>query len=237
MTARTPRRTVSRLPRAQRVRDIMDSARTVFSEKGYERAVIADIAARAGVVEGTIYKYFDSKRDLMFRVMAHWYESMLADYESDLAGIKGTRNRLRFVIWRHLKSVRDNPALCRVFFREIRVEDDYYQSLIHELNRRYTEFGVQIIREAIERGEIRADANIQLIRDMIYGGVEHHCWNYVSGRGELDIDEVADDLTDAALNGFGARLGADDDLVETASKLSALVERLERAVPGTAGAE
>jgi AcrR family transcriptional regulator len=243
MSAPAAKRTVVRLPRERRVNDILEAAHAVFTERGYEAAAMSEIAERAGVVEGTIYKYFESKRDLMFQVMARWYEGMVADYADQLAGIRGTRNRLRFVIWRHVRSIEDNPALCRVFFREIRTAVDYDASVFHEHNRRYTHFVVQILREGMANGELRADTPVALVRDMIFGGVEHHTWNYVCGRGRIDANDLADRLTDMVLAGIAVpappmpaptRRDAADPLVE---RLDALVRRLERAIPPDGGGD
>ena len=61
------RRQAVRLPRQQRVAEIMRAARAVFIEKGYEEALLSDIAERADVVEGSIYRYFENKRDLLVK--------------------------------------------------------------------------------------------------------------------------------------------------------------------------
>src|SRR3546814_1357501 len=45
------------MTRDERVADILRAARDVFCEKGYEQTAVSEIAARIGVVEGTIYKY------------------------------------------------------------------------------------------------------------------------------------------------------------------------------------
>jgi AcrR family transcriptional regulator len=225
------RRTVVRLPRERRVQDILDSARAVFCERGYEAAAVSEIAARAGVVEGTIYKYFESKRQLVFKVMAAWYESMVADFASDLAGIAGTRGRLRYLIWRHLRSIRENPALCRVFFREVRADENYHRSFFHEMNRRYTSFLAAVIKEAAANGEIRTDVPITLVRDLVFGGVEHHVWNYVYGRGSLDIETAADWITDIVLAGLAPaapKARAGDALARETARLTAVADRLER---------
>ena len=52
------RRQAVRLPREQRVAEIMQAARAVFIEKGYEEALLSDIAERADVVEGSIIPLF-----------------------------------------------------------------------------------------------------------------------------------------------------------------------------------
>ena len=49
----------------QRKRQILAAARDVFSRKGYAEATTSEIAQTAGVSEGTIYNYFESKRDLL----------------------------------------------------------------------------------------------------------------------------------------------------------------------------
>ena len=94
------RRQVSRLPAERRIADIMLAARAVFTEKGYNDALISDIAERAGVVEGSIYRFFTNKRDLLVRVVEHWYEEMLARDDEQFASVRGTWNKIRFIIQR-----------------------------------------------------------------------------------------------------------------------------------------
>lgn len=48
---------------------IIDAAFAVFGEIGYEATLIKDIAEHAGISTGTIYTYFDDKKDL-FRAAA-----------------------------------------------------------------------------------------------------------------------------------------------------------------------
>ena len=52
-------------------RRILEAARTVFAEIGYERATIRGIAAAAGVDKSSIAQYFGSKQSL-FREAVHW---------------------------------------------------------------------------------------------------------------------------------------------------------------------
>ena len=51
--------------REYRRKQIMDAALAVFSKKGYGEATIPDIAREAGVAVGTIYNYYEGKRDLL----------------------------------------------------------------------------------------------------------------------------------------------------------------------------
>jgi TetR/AcrR family transcriptional regulator, fatty acid metabolism regulator protein len=221
------RRRATRLPRERRVGDIIEAARVVFAECGYEDASMAAIADRAGVVEGTIYTYFANKRDLLNRVLARWYEGMLADQAEALAGISGTRNRLRYVIWRHLRTIATEPALCRLFFQEVRSAGGYHASDLHALNRGYTAAAMQVLREGVAAGELRDDAPMRLVRDVIYGTIEHHTWDFLSGRGTLDVEGLADALSMIVLD--GTRRAEERPTIE---RLERLADRLEDLAAG-----
>lgn len=228
MTNGTARRQVFRLSKERRVADIMAAARSVFREKGYEDAPLSDIAERANVVEGSIYRYFENKRDLLVKVIEDWYENMLADYDQHLAGIAGTRNRLRYMIWRHLKTIHDEPALCNLMFQFLRTGKDYSRTAVHELNRRYTRRTLDIVREGIEAGELRGDVSLALVRDMIYGCIEHRTWAFLRGEGEFDPDSTADAIVDLILSGLRKRSAEGEPArADLAERIEKAVERLE----------
>jgi AcrR family transcriptional regulator len=203
--SRNAARPVVRLGREERVGHILQAAREAFCEKGYENTAVAEIAERVGVVEGTVYKYFESKRELLLRVLENWYEEMFGDYARDLAGIAGTRARLRLLIWRHLRSIKDYPLLCRLMFREVRSERDYHGSALHTLNRRYTQLLIDVLDEGARSGDFRSGLPMPLLRDMVYGSIEHYTWNFVCGRGELDIDQTAEQITALLCDGIEAQ--------------------------------
>ena len=48
----------------QRVKEILQAGRDVFSEKGYERATTAEIAQRLGVSEGRVFSCVRGEREL-----------------------------------------------------------------------------------------------------------------------------------------------------------------------------
>ena len=78
-----------------RVDGILGAARDVFCKKGYDATVVSEIAARLGVAEPTVFKYFPTKRELLLKVLERWYADMFGDYARDLASVKAPRERLR----------------------------------------------------------------------------------------------------------------------------------------------
>lgn len=218
-----PRRT--RRPRAEREAEILASARAVFAEHGYGSAAVAEIAARAGVVEGTVYSYFDSKRALLIAVMKEFYAELIADTGAGLRAVRGTENRLRFVIRRHIDTFTADLGLCRVIIREARPDVALYDEAILDLNRRYTGFALQVLEEGVADGTLRPDLVPSVIRDLLYGGIEHAVWRFVFGDGGLDADALADQLADALLRGI-----VNPSTAALDEQAGAAVVRLERAV-------
>lgn len=213
-----------RLPRDERVADIMRAARASFCEKGYAQASTAEIAAQAGVVEGTLYRYFPSKRDLLVRVVEDFYEKIFADYERQLQGVRGTWNRLRFLIWKHLSVIHEEPEMCRLIMHELRPWPQYRRSSVFRLNQRYTQATLAVVKEGIARGEFAPKVPLRIVRDLIFGCAEHHTWSYLRGEGRFSPDAAADAIADLVWRGLARGAAGKPATVDVS------VHRLERAV-------
>jgi AcrR family transcriptional regulator len=70
--------------RASRRAQVLKAAQQVFAERGFHAANVADVAATAGVSQGTVYHYFDSKEELLMAVYEEW-ETANLDREIDAA--------------------------------------------------------------------------------------------------------------------------------------------------------
>lgn len=193
----------------QRMRDrhdaILAAATRVFSEKGYSSASITDIAQAANISDGLIYKYFENKRDLLERVLTVFYETTIADLESKVAKGKNFDERLYILVSEHLSVFVADIDLCRLFISEVRTASDYRGSAIQQLNRRYTSVLLNIVDQGIADGEIQSDLDPRLIRDMLFGAIEHSSWRHVRGIRPLNVPRIARSMTDILLNGLAIR--------------------------------
>lgn len=57
--------------RERRRQEILAAAQTLFGERGYGVATVAEIAARADMAEGTVFNYYPTKGDLLLDLMAN----------------------------------------------------------------------------------------------------------------------------------------------------------------------
>ena len=96
---------------------------------------------------------------------------------------------------------RNSPATC---ISELRSAPDYRKSAAYRLNRDYTGMVEQVVREAIESGEFRADVNVRTVRDMIFGAIEHRTWAFLRGEGKFPLDGTAEEITSIVFRGMSA---------------------------------
>lgn len=218
-----PRKKSPRLSRSERTERILEAARRIFEAQGYEKARVTEIANQVGVVEGTVFHYFGSKRRLMLSVIARFYREITTDLETSLQAVLGTRNRLHFIIRFHLNVIRENAELCAVILRESRGIEEGFVTEIHQLNRRYTNCLMGVLQEGVSAGEIRQDCPPSLVRDTIYGSLEHLLWNYLTERKPLDVESCAQDLTELVFRGAGKRSDSPMD-----AEAMALVKKLNQ---------
>jgi TetR/AcrR family fatty acid metabolism transcriptional regulator len=193
----------------QRMRDrhdaILAAATRVFADKGYSAASITEIAQAADISDGLIYKYFENKRALLERVLTHFYERTIADLAAKVAEGKGFEEKLYILVSEHLQVFISDIDLCRLFICEVRTASDYRGSAIQQLNRRYTAVLIKIVDEAIANGELAPGVDPRLVRDMLFGAIEHLSWRHVKGVQTLDVPTTARAMTGILLNGLVAR--------------------------------
>jgi TetR/AcrR family fatty acid metabolism transcriptional regulator len=223
MIRQTQRKRVSRLSPGERTADIIAAARAEIAEKGYDATSMLAIAQRAGVVEGTLYRFFKTKQELMQRVAEQWLEGLIKE-GFGLGSIRGTWNRLRHLIWRGLVLTHEQPEVSRFVLFVIRPSPAYRTTRLYQLNRRFTGEVRSVCEEAILSGEFRNDVSPSLVRDMIFGCIEHQTWTFLRGEGDFVVDEVADSITNVIYRGMTSAVVAGES-----DRIERLVERLEKA--------
>ncbi|WP_338498778.1 TetR/AcrR family transcriptional regulator [Pseudomonas sp. WP18] len=138
--------------------EIIDAALDVFAECGFAAAKLGDVAKRAGVVKGTLYRYFDTKQDLFRAVVQHAVSINLQDIEQVSTGYRGPlRDLVPLILSGAAGRLGDSrvPALARLVIAESRTFPDlatiWHDNVVAHLLKLMT----GIIGEAQQRGEVR----------------------------------------------------------------------------------
>lgn len=211
---------IQRPSKEQRVDTIVESARKVFSSSSFEKGSIEIIARDAGIAEGTIYRYFDSKRSLLDEVLRRHYSVLFDDISHTLPSIEGPGNRLRYLIRRTLLTISEDRGMCGLRTLYARQANDERPSLAGDQNLRMAVLMANEIKAGIKDRSFRLDTSPSIVCYMIGGAIELTEYSYMNTGKAIDIDKVTDSIWQTIRGGIESR--------ETATgPWDRLIERLE----------
>lgn len=102
--------TRTRLPRAERERQILDAARAVFAERGFQNASMDAVAERVGVTKPVVYTHFGSKEGLLLACLAQARAELLDVTTAAAASADNVEDTLRRGTLAFFTYVENRPA-------------------------------------------------------------------------------------------------------------------------------
>jgi len=187
--------------RAKRL-SIAKAAERVFAKKGFHEATIADIAKMANISEATIYEYFISKEELLFSIPEEKTKQHLKKNEDILQYVQGAANKLRVLIYRHLRLYALNPDYAKLVMLILKTNRNFLKTKAYKHIQKSARLTIKVLEEGIGNGEFRTDTKPYLLRAMIYGAIEHLVIrNSLLGVPE-DLLSLSDDITNNILQGI-----------------------------------
>jgi len=164
-----PKQTFLNLPEEKR-NFITDTLIKHFSQKPYHEVDISDIAKECNVAKGSMYQYFENKKEMYFYSLQVSYDRFLKllekldmihinifdYYENSLEGI-----------WLAMKELRNEYMLLeRAFFSH---DSPFKQEINEKFLKQSREFLIELIRYNQEKGFIREDIDPLLIGIFLEG--------------------------------------------------------------------
>jgi TetR/AcrR family fatty acid metabolism transcriptional regulator len=159
-------------PREARRRAILESAVREFADHGFFAARISDIAAGAGVAEGTIYLYYGGKDDLLLTAFRERVNEFCESARSILHSAAPFPDRLATFIRMQFESIEAQPALATVLLLESRQSSKFYGGAVRDVLRSYAAAIDELLESGRAQGAVRDDADVPLARRMLIGALE-----------------------------------------------------------------
>lgn len=138
--------------------EIIEAAADVFVEHGFAAAKLTDVAQRAGIVKGTLYRYYDTKEDLFRAVVQHAVAANLLGIEQAATAFRGSLAELVPLLLMQAANTMDSarvPALARLVIGESRAFPDLARIWHDNVVARLLTLLTVLITEAQARGEVR----------------------------------------------------------------------------------
>lgn len=149
---------------------ILEAALDVFSEKGFHKAKIEDIAQRAGIGKGTVYEYFSSKDQLFQEMLKEGMSQFSEALDLELKKEQTVRGRLIVFVRKNIEMGINHRSLARIAIMETAIIDDHFRRWLIEMHQDRIEQIEEIISEGIEQGQLK-NVNTQIFARLLYGGL------------------------------------------------------------------
>ncbi len=197
-----PTANVAKARRGDKRGKILKAAEKVFAEKGFHLARISDIAKEAGVAEGTIYIYFDSKEELILSIFKEKIGAWIDDLKRKLSSCGNAREKLRVVVETHFATLYNNPHLAQLVQIELRACSAFMRGGSAPEMRRYLGLIEEVMKEGKETGEFRSDFDEWLAARALLGVMDEMATIWVLKR-RLELPAIVDAVVDIFYKGIG----------------------------------
>jgi AcrR family transcriptional regulator len=191
--------------RGRRTREaLVQAARDVFEEKGFDEARIADITARAGAAYGSFYTYFDSKEAVFRELVQQFAEAVFtASRASDLPEAS-PEDKIRHTTRVYLETAAEFARLMSVF-EQAAARDEYFRTLLLEVRNLFVDRIAGGTRRLQEEGLADPGLDPLMCAHLLGGMIENIGRMMYTYRQPLDTDHLLDEATALWARAIGLR--------------------------------
>lgn len=171
---------------------VLNRARDIFWERGYTATSIADLEEYLGIKRSSIYRFFGGKRALYDKTLAAYQETNLNLLRTALLGEKNLRVQLTELFTaaalHHDRDCQAGSRGCYVVNATTEMANNCQEALRFVADNRERFVGImqKAVTAAIERGEIRPDADAKQLADYLFV-----CYNGLQVVVQTGIDRQA----------------------------------------------
>ena len=131
-----------------------------FSEKGYAATSTSEIAKKAGVAEGTIFRHYKTKKDLLLNIVAPLLAKSIAPFViKDLDRVLDTNYEsyedfLRAMVENRVAFLKSNLPLLKILIQEIPFHPELKEQFIEHIAKKIFSRFQNLVEHYQEKGEI-----------------------------------------------------------------------------------
>ncbi|MCZ6620108.1 MAG: TetR/AcrR family transcriptional regulator [Gammaproteobacteria bacterium] len=186
-------------------RKLLEAARRLFVDNGYDATRPQDIARAAGVANGTFYLHFQDKEAVFLAFAEQAQDELVARYEENLDGVIGLGPRLEVILRTMIEYGSKHPGVLQAAFLDPVMiapnNDDAWR--IYD---RISDFLSLALGSEVADREPESKRSLSLLSQGICGFMRHAM--IFAGRKQLDVDEVINQVVNFVERGFERRTNA-----------------------------
>lgn len=140
----------------RRRRQIAEAAVDLFSERGYYRTTVQEIAVKAGVSTGLIYQYVNDKEDILLLSILDVIESYRREIPAALEGLDDPLRRFRAAVAAYCRVVDERREATVLAYRSTKSLPPERRRLVMQAEMETNGLIAQCVQACIDAGVFRA---------------------------------------------------------------------------------
>lgn len=200
------KQTFVNLPEEKRQR-ILDIAMEEFATHKYSKASLSNIVSRAGIAKGSMYQYFEDKKDLFIHLLELAAQEKIAYINQAVDPRADFFAAMEQSIIASVRFIQDHPKMARLIANAMEPSGE---EALEELNNKGRQMSLEFFEKYIIRGQqegtIRPDVDIRfaayMISAMMGSGLSDYLLGYlgISAKEYLGDPEPANKITQEMLD-------------------------------------
>ncbi len=151
---------------------ILDAALRTFAKRGYSDTKVAEIAAEAGVAEGTLYNYFQSKEELLLALFDEKWNIIINDIRKKIDRIEDPNDKLKAIFTSIVSMFRKNRHLAELFMIDMKQSNIFLNN--YTINRivEFLDIIESVLIEGKNKGLYKKNLDTRVARMIIFGAAQ-----------------------------------------------------------------
>jgi AcrR family transcriptional regulator len=168
---------------------LLESAKILFSQKGYYATSVEDIVASAGLSKGAFYFYFKSKEELFKSLVEEMHLNIVKRLENFLERELPLEDALIEHAKVFLEDIYQNRHIAQIFLFQLMGTNEEFRELYYTKVSHLRELLTKMVDRAIQRGEITYK-NAENTVNLYAGFLRTLVLEYVFKEKEPDLEKV-----------------------------------------------
>ena len=151
-----------------RQEEMLKAATSIFAKEDFHKVTMEEVAKKAGVGKGTIYRYYKNKEDLYFSIISRGLETLYRYISRLVSREKDTLSKLRRVIFCALRFFELNKSFVKVFLQEeVKFKTMGYEECKENLSK-----SIDLVEELILKGQeegVLKEINVSQAASLLIG--------------------------------------------------------------------
>ncbi len=189
-----------------RKKAIVEAAREVFSERGYDGTTLDSVAEKSEFAKGTLYKFFRNKEELYLSVVEDVFREINDIAEKAMSEERAVRDKFALFIDRLITHFSDHADFFRLLMREVgRINMTEWRGSPHAMiHEKLNDILAQELEKGMKAKELRRLDPLkaaQVFNHMVYA---YHMNNLFYEHDQKMRKQAVDFLISVFFDGIGA---------------------------------